>query len=134
MDLVNSMDQLRARLGTIDGLRTFEFGEKVTPPGAVVALPDQITFDETYARGADSMQLVAGILVGRTTDRAAWRRVAAYAAGSGSSSVKAVLESGTYTAFDYVTVTGCRFDVWTKQGTQYLVAAFDLDVVGSGSA
>lgn len=127
------MDQLSARLDTIDGLRVFEFGQKVTPPGAVMTLPDEITYDETYGRGTDTMALVAGILVGRTTDRTAWRACAAYAAGSGAKSVKAVLESGTYAAFDYVRVASCKFDVWTEQGTPYLVAAFDLEVVGSGS-
>jgi hypothetical protein len=54
--------------------------------------------------------------------------------GSGASSVKAVLESGTYTAFEAVRVTGGEFDTVTIGGTDYLAVAFDLDIVGRGSS
>jgi hypothetical protein len=59
--------------------------------------------------------------------------VAAYADGSGARSVKAVLESGTYNAFDSIRVTGCEFDVLNVAGADYLAALFDLDIAGQGA-
>jgi hypothetical protein len=51
---------------------------------------------------------------------------------SGASSVKQVLESGTYTAFDELRVTSVEFDVVSIANTDYLAAMFDLDITGSG--
>jgi hypothetical protein len=56
-----------------------------------------------------------------------------YCAGSGASSIKAVLEAGTYTAFDTVRVARVEFDVLTIGGTDYLAALFDLDIIGDGA-
>ena len=105
----------------------------MTPPAAVVSYPETIDFDQTYGRGADKMTIPVVVVVGRASDRAARDALGAYCDGSGASSVKAVLESGTYTAFHTVRVESIEFDVVTIAAVDYMAALFDLDIAGSGS-
>jgi hypothetical protein len=134
MDLADVMDALAARLDTIDGLRVHAHPPgTVTPPAAVVAYPEAVTFDATYGRGMDRMTLPVVVVVGKASDRTARDQLGAYADGSGPKSVKAVVESGTYTAFDTVRVMSVEFDVIAIGGTDYLAAMFDLDISGPGS-
>lgn len=134
MNLAAVMQAISDRLDTIGGLRCFAYpAPKVNPPAAVVSYPDEITFDETYGRGMDQMTLPVVVVVGKVSDRAARDQIAAYCNGSGASSVKQVLESGTYTAFDVVRVTGVKFDIATIAAVDYLAAVFELDITGHGS-
>jgi hypothetical protein len=134
MDLNDVMDEVAAQLDTISGLRCFAYPpDDVQPPAAIVSYPEAITFDETYGRGMDRMTMPVWLLVDRVVDRTSRARLAAYCAGSGASSVKAVLESGTYTAFHTVRVTGVEFESVTVAGTEYVAAIFDLDIAGAGS-
>jgi hypothetical protein len=131
--LLDVMAQIGARLGTITGLRVYDYpADHITPPAAVIAYPDEITFDETYGRGMDRMTLPVLVIEGRASDRASRNNLVPYANGAGAKSIKAVVESGTYTAFDAVRVTRCEFDVVRITGVDYAVALFDLDIGGSG--
>jgi hypothetical protein len=128
------MQQVSDRLDTIVGLRCFAYPPgKVVPPAAVVSYPDKYTFDETYGRGMDRLTLPVVLVVGRPVDRSTRDQIAAYCDGAGASSVKQVLESGTYTAFDAVRVAGVEFDVVAIAAIDYLAATFDLDIAGKGS-
>lgn len=135
MNLNSVMDALGAQLDTIAGLRVFDYpADHVSPPAAVLGLPDDITYDETYGRGSDKITMPLLIVVGRASDRAARDTLAAYADGSGASSVKAVLEAGTYTAFHTIRVMRAEFDQVRIAGADYLAALFDLDILGSGTS
>lgn len=129
-------DELSDRLDTIAGLRCFGYPPPtVTPPAAIVSYPERIVFDETYGRGMDRVEAwPVLIVVGKATDRAARERIYDYAAGSGSKSVKAVLESGTYTSFDTIRVVDCTFDVVTIAGTDYISALFTVDIAADGES
>lgn len=134
MDLGDVMDEVSTRLDTIAGLRCFAWPPgAAVPPAAVVGYPSDYTYDATYGRGMDRMTLPVVVLVGRPTDRSTRDAIAAYVNGSGSASVKAVLESGTYTALHTLRVMSVDFDVYQLGGTDYLAAIFDLDIAGSGS-
>ncbi len=136
MNLVNVMNQVAERLRTITSLagRTYAYPkESVMPPAAIVAFPETYTYDETYGRGMDRLTLPVLIVVGKASARAAHGRLGPYVAGAGPSSVKQVLESGTYTAFDVVRVVSVEFDTVTIASTDYLGALFDLDVTGRGA-
>lgn len=134
MDVAVVMQQVADRLDTIDGLQVSAYPPgTVQPPAGVVSYPDTIAFDATYGRGVDRMRLPVVIVIGRPTDRITRDLIAAYANGSGPASVKAVVEAGSYTAFDVVTVTGVEFDVINIGGVDYMAAIFDLDIAGSGS-
>jgi len=134
MDLAAVMDAVAGRIDTITGLRVHPHPPgSLTPPAAVVSYPDEIAFDETYVRGMDRMTLPVVVVVGKASDRAARDELAAYCNGSGARSIKAVLESGVYTAFHTLRVMRIEFDVVTIGGTDYLAALFDLDISGQGA-
>lgn len=133
MDIADVMDEIAARLDTIEPLRVIaHWPGSISPPTAIVALPDT-TFDETYGRGMDRLQLPVVLAVGKVVDRSARDAIAAYVNGSGPKSVKQVVESGTYTAFDTVRVMTAEFDTYIFGAVEHLVAIFQLDIAGDGA-
>lgn len=134
MNLADVMQEIADQLDTITGLRVFGFPpDRIVPPAAFVSWPDDLTFDETYGRGSDHMTLPVVVVEGRPSDRTSVLRLGAYCDGSGPASVKAVVESGTYTAFDTVRVMSAELDVVTIAGTDYIAALFSLDIAGQGA-
>jgi len=128
------MQAIADQLNTIAGLRCFAWPPgTVTPPAAVVGYPERCTFDETYGRGMDLLTVPVVVIVGPPYQRQARAAFSAYTAGSGASSVKAVLESGTYTAFDAVRVASWDQDVYRLAGVDYLAAIFELQIGGKGT-
>lgn len=134
MNLSDVMTEVATQLDTIDGLRVFDWpvGTAV-PPFGFVDYPTTYTFDGAYARGMDRLNLPVVVAVSKVGDRLAKDRLGQYVDGSGSKSVKAVLEAGTYTAFDSLRVQSVEFDVYQLGDAKYLAATFDLDIAGSGS-
>ncbi|WP_422733999.1 hypothetical protein ACN26Y_29870 [Micromonospora sp. WMMD558] len=135
MNLEDVAGELRTALGAITGLRRPPWGvEKITPPAALIALPERIDYDLAYGRGGDRIpdQSVI-VLVANPTQPAARRAIAKYADGSGPKSVKAAIEAHTYTACDTVRVEYAEFTPATYAGTEYLAAIFHLDITGKGA-
>lgn len=128
-------NELTTRLRTISGLRVFGYPPAtVTPPAAIVSYPERIDFDQTYGRGMDRIpSWPILVVVGKATDRTARDRIYDYAAATGSLSIKAVLEGGTYTSFDDVHVVSCEFDVVGIAGIDYISALFTVDIAGRGT-
>ncbi|HYF73910.1 MAG TPA: hypothetical protein VD864_13865 [Nocardioides sp.] len=135
MDLHDVMTQVGEALDTIDGLRVYGWAQRsVSPPAALVTLPEGITFDNTYGRGSDVIRdLVVLVLAGRAEERTATRQLAAYADGSGDQSVKAAVESYPYTGDLTVHVASVDFDGVTLAGVEYLGAMFHLNITGPGT-
>lgn len=136
MDLDVVSNEIRTALGTITGLRLPPWGvTAVQPPAALVALPERVTFDETYGRGKDVYpDLPIVLLVGAPEERASMKRLAEYVAGSGAKSVKAVLDSYVWTSCDSVTVEWCEFDAGAKfADVPYLTAVLHTKIIGRGA-
>lgn len=133
MDLEAVMVELETALDQIDGLRVFTVGDKIVPPAAFITYPAGIDFDQTYGRGSDVMELQAVVVVGRTVARETRAALAAYCAGSGDASVKAALESYSYTEAEVVTVPHVDFDVHTIAGVDYMAAIFTVNIAGQGA-
>lgn len=134
MNLHNVLEAIATQLGTITGLQVHSFPpDAIYPPAAVVDYPESITYDVTYGRGVDRMTVPIVVLVGRVSDRSSREQLAAYCDGSGASSIKAVLEAGTYTAFGAIRVQSVEFDSYTWNGVDYAAALFTCDVSGSGA-
>jgi hypothetical protein len=134
MNLGDVMDEIASQLGTIKGLRVSAHPVgTITPPAAIVAWPEDLDFDETYGRGTDRMTLPVVVLVAKPTDQTTKVAMGAYCSGSGARSIKAVLEVGTYAAFDSVRVTRVDFDVYTVAAVGYLAAIFNCDIIGNGA-
>ena len=135
MDIGDVMDQIAAQADTIEGLNCYAYPpDAVVPPAAVMDYPDDYTFDETYGRGMDRMTLPLYVVVGKLAERATRDVAAAFLNGNGVASIKQVIESGTYTAFHTVRVTGVEKEPATIANEDYLAYRFDLDVVGQGTA
>lgn len=133
MDLNAVVAELATQLNTISGLRVHpDPPGTVAPPAAVITFPD-ITFDAAYGRGMDTLTLPVVLVVAKVSDRMSGKQIRAYVSGSGASSIKAVVEAGTYTAFDSVRVVSVSFDVITIGGVDYLSATFTLEIAGQGA-
>jgi hypothetical protein len=135
MDIADVMDQVATAIDTITGLRVSAYpAGEITPPAAIVSYPESVTFDATYGRGMDRMSLPVVVLIGVPNDRQTRDLLTAYCAGSGASSVKAAIESGSYTALHTIRVEGIDFDVHRVGATDYMAALFTCDIAGPGTA
>jgi len=134
MDIAAVLDEVGVALKTITGLRVFDYpAGKITPPAAIVALPDDITYDTTYGRGADTFVVPVIVVVGKNSDRVSRNKILAYVAGSGAESVKAAVDGGLYTEGCSVTVSSASFDTIPIAAVEYLAVVFDVEVVGPGA-
>lgn len=135
MNIADIMDELGAALDTIVGLEVYPYWEdNPQPPFAVVTWPDPIEFDTTMGRGTDALELDVIVCVARTDPRDSRDQMAQYLDGSGTHSVKAAIESGTYTACDSVVVSSARIsDEMSAAGVEVLGAVFRVGIVGNGA-
>lgn len=100
MDLNAVMAELGSRVNTIEGLRAYPYpADTINPPAVIVGYPE-ITYDLTMRRGRDMYTVPLWLMVPVDPVRTGPARLAPYLAGAGEKSVKAVVESGTYTSFD----------------------------------
>jgi hypothetical protein len=134
IDLAAVMDDLAAALETIPQLRVFPYwADRVTPPAAVVAWPDPLTYDSTMQRGSDQAELSVLVMVGKVDARSSRDQLARYADGSGTHSVKAAIDGYAATAYDVARVSRAEFGVFPVAGVEYLAATFFVDIFGPGS-
>ncbi|WP_020385885.1 hypothetical protein [Kribbella catacumbae] len=135
MDLGAVMQAVADRIDTIADLRVYAYPPgTVAPPAAVVTYPGTLTYDATYGRGMDRIpDLTVVLLVGKVSDRASRDLITKWVKGSGATSIKTVVESGTYTAFDTVRVTEVTFDIIAVGAVEHLAATFTLDIAGQGA-
>lgn len=137
MDLEAVRVELVTVVDAIPGLRAYAWAPGVvSPPAAFPLLPDMINYGQTYGRGKTHIpDLPLVVVVGRASERAASKLIAAYAAESGPSSVPAAIEAreGMWTSCDTVTVTSCGFPTVSIAAVEYLAAEFHLNIVGKGA-
>lgn len=133
MNLVDVAQELATQLGTIlAGRATPTPPDTISPPCGFV-FDAESTYDGTYQRGMDTVHLSLTVLVARQPVLEAWKQIGAFASGSGEQSVKTVIEAGTYTSLDVVTVTGSKVVDAPMAGATYKAVVFDLEIVGSGA-
>lgn len=135
MNLADVMGEIATVLAGLEELSVFGYpANTVAPPAAIVTYPDVIDFDVSYGRGLDRIpRLPVVLVIGKADEESARDRLGQYIDGSGDSSIKQLLESGTYTAFDTLAVTSAEIDVYTIGGTDYLGAVFYCDITGKGA-
>jgi len=137
MDVADVMEEMAEKLETVTGVEVYAY-----PPGKpdfpcmIVGLPDEITFDQTYGRGSDSMTFPVWVLVSLGDIDAATTKLVKYLAGGSGKSVKAALDSNNtneYTSCDTVTATTAVPGSYTYNGHEVLGAEFTVMITGSGS-
>ena len=124
---------LATNLATITGLRTAaEIPDLPNPPIAVVSL-DSVSYDQAFARGMTSYTFTITIIVGRSAEREAQRKLDAYIT-PGANSVKNAIESnktlGGY-AYDCRVVSMNSVGSVTISDTTYLAADFTVTVIAN---
>lgn len=121
-DLATVMDNIGTALGTVSGLRVFDFPpQQATPPFAFVDLPETIEYDLTMRLASNRYTLKVYVGVGNQLDRNARDAIAAYAAPS---SIKAAIEG----IGSYVRVTQATFSQIGLAGASYPGVVFTVDV------
>jgi hypothetical protein len=129
LDLNAVMNAVGVRLATIPGVRVYDFPpDSVAIPAAVVSYPEEITYDETMARGTDSCVLTVAVLVGKESDRASRDALAAYVAGTGASSVKTAVDGTLAGAVKDACVSRAVFRPVLVGGVEYRGAIFEVEV------
>jgi hypothetical protein len=124
---------LATNLATISGLRTAaEIPDLPNPPIAVVSL-DSVTYDQAYAKGMTSYNFTITVIVGRSAEREAQRKLDGYIT-PGANSVKNAIESnktlGGY-AYDCRVVSMNSVGSVTISDTTYLAADFSVTVIAN---
>jgi hypothetical protein len=136
MRLNDVQAEITARLDEILGLRVPPIGaSKISPPAVLMALPEVITYDMTYHRGADDITQPFIVLVSKADARAATRNLNDYLDGAGAKSIKAAVDSTParpYASCSIVVVQTARPDTFTVSDVEYLGAVFTAMVSGPG--
>jgi hypothetical protein len=133
VDLFAVMGEIGTAVDQIAGLRVKAWdAQTTTPPAALVTLPASMNYHGTYGVGQqDIKDLTVVVLVGKASDRVAFKRICEYVKPAGATSVRAKIEGYTYTTCDAVTVTSVNFaPAQELDGTDYLAAVFHLDITG----
>ena len=122
---------LATNLGTIKGLRTYDY----VPDSANVpfgfAEYQSTDFDTTFGRGLDTLSFTVTVVVGRVSDRVGQANLDGFASSSGKSSVKSAIESDKTLGG---LISDCRVTGLTSYGqvtigeTTYLAAEFAVTV------
>jgi hypothetical protein len=134
MILADVMGQLAARAGNIEGLRGYDIPDgPMNPPVFFPELPEDIDYDGTYGGAVGSLTLTGVLLAGKVDSRASVVAIRPYLDWSGERSVKAFLESGSYTAMDTVQVASAELVVRTYAAVAYLGADFTINITGKGA-
>jgi hypothetical protein len=128
-------EELAGKADTITGLTAFSYPvDKIPLPASVVALPDEVDYQQTYG-GSIELMVPLFVFVPRTNEKAAAEALAAYLSTSGSRSIKAAVDSkrltNAYTSCDTVTVTRAVTGAYTYNGVDCYGAEFTVQITGS---
>jgi hypothetical protein len=133
MSITQIRSALATNLATISGLRTAaEIPDLPNPPIAVVSL-DSVTYDQAYAKGMTTYTFTVTVIVGRSAEREAQRKLDGYIS-TGANSIKNAVESdktlGGY-AYDCRVVSMNSVGSVTISDTTYLAADFTVTVIAN---
>lgn len=136
MNLAEVMDEVARAILQIGKLRqsyAYPPDKLAVSPCGYVSYPQSVDYDEAYQRGEDQLTDLPIVLVaGRVDDHRTRDQLAAWASGDGPESIKAALESWTWTTCDDLHVGRCEFIPEEIGGAPYMAAMFRATVVGSG--
>lgn len=121
---------LSGALGTILGLRVYDFpSDRVEPPAAVLSLPET-PYDVTLGGRSDEWTFPLWILVAKADDKASYGEMVDYLEADGPKSIRAVIEADRTLggACDTVAVIRARPLFATVAGTEFLAVEFTLEV------
>lgn len=135
IDIVAVMQEISDMLDEIEGLNVYNWNTDniSSVPAAVVSLPQDIDYNNTYGGLADTARLEILVLVARNNMRAASKSLAEFISRGNPKSVYDNVDSKyvDYDSADIVTVTKAEPDIFRVSGVDYLGAAFTVNVTSS---
>lgn len=136
MIVADVMDEVGVRLDEIEGLMVLPFAatQVGTVPAALISLPPNGTYDQTYGRGMDMFRLDVFVLVSKNVDVAARDALSPFISGDGASSIRRLLGSGRWKTCDRVQTVSFTSARIKLADVNYLAAVFENDVYGRGAA
>ena len=124
---------IATNLENISSLTVFGFvPDSIEPPTAVVGVVDTLEYDSTMARGADTYNIPVFLYVSRIDAQDSQDTLDAFLASSGSSSVKAQVESDITLGGQAQSVRVAEADnygVYTINNIDYLGVEFMIEVI-----
>ena len=124
---------IATNLGNISSLTVFGFvPDSIEPPTAVVGVVDNIEYDTSMSRGADTYTIPVFLYVSRVDAQDAQDTLDAFLASSGSSSVKTQIESDVTlggVANSARVVEADNYGVYTINNIDYLGCEFTVEVI-----
>ena len=124
---------IATNLGNISSLTVFGFvPDSIEPPTAGVGVVDNIEYDTSMARGADTYSIPVFLYVSRVDAQDAQDTLDGFLASSGSSSVKTQIESDVTlggVANSARVVEADNYGVYTINNIDYLGCEFTVEVI-----
>ena len=124
---------IATNLENISALTVFGFvPDSIEPPTAVVGVVDTLEYDSTMARGADTYSIPVFLYVSRVDAQDSQDTLDAFLASTGSSSVKAQVESDITLGGEAQSVRVVEADnygVYTINNIDYLGVEFMIEVI-----
>ena len=124
---------IATNLGNITSLSVYGFvPDSIEPPTAVIGVVDNIEYDSTMARGADTYTIPVFLYVSRVDAQDAQETLDGYLASAGASSVKAQVESDITLGGEAQSVRVVEADnygVYTINNIDYLGVEFTIEVI-----
>ena len=124
---------IATNLENISSLTVFGFvPDSIEPPTAVVGVVDTLEYDSTMARGADTYNIPVFLYVSRIDAQDSQDTLDPFLASSGSSSVKAQVESDITLggqAQSVRVVEADNYGVYTINNIDYLGVEFMIEVI-----
>tara|TARA_A100001201_G_scaffold92553_1_gene80600 strand:+ start:1316 stop:1723 length:408 start_codon:yes stop_codon:yes gene_type:complete len=124
---------IATNLGNISSLTVFGFvPDSIEPPTAVVGVVDNIEYDTSMSRGADTYSIPVFLYVSRVDAQDAQDTLDGFLASSGSSSVKTQIESDVTlggVANSARVVEADNYGVYTINNIDYLGCEFTVEVI-----
>ena len=126
-------DGIKTNLANISSLIVFGYvPDSIEPPTAVVGVVDNIEYDSTMARGADTYNIPVFLYVSRIDAEDSQDTLDAYLASTGASSVKAQVESDITLggqAQSVRVVEADNYGVYTINNIDYLGVEFMIELI-----
>jgi len=134
MNINDVMDEMLTALATLPGeLNLYGWNaRKITPPCALVPLPEFIDYQGTYGPGMTEAELIVHVVVSGVSGAAARKVIGGYLAKTGDASIRQLFDTYAWTSCDDVTVTRAEPGIYTSpQNADHLSAAFTCSITGS---
>jgi hypothetical protein len=133
MNMYDVAKELSDRLGGLFKDRTTPYPPESLMPPAAYVFGSETEPHQSYGNGLTLLKLGVTVAVARIPADVCWKALAGYMSDAGPTSVRAWLESGTYTTFHTIVVKRSRVGDLTIAAVAYKGATFDLEITGSGA-